>query len=481
MGIRPGVRGVGAARFKVVALRRISVEMTDSEAERDDSDENAETDPSTHAEDTAGSNPSESPICNDDRQPVEKEPVDGASATPPHEPMGDEPSGEPDDPRADEPITSLTADADDASVAADGDEAAADADDPAADADDTAADGDNGPSDSPPENILRVTEPFQGSHVTEPFQGLRGTEPFHDSRTSSPPQADGLRDLSDPFCILGDAVRMSVLRELAAADAEGDGIRSFSELFDASNADTTVEFASHLRQLVGLYVTKRAETYELTPAGLKLTRAIAGNPAPDSVDYEPVTVPDPCPFCAAETLALNMTDSYASVSCRTCERVLLKLPSSPGGHRANGDDLLSAFDSYQRHRIAQMADGVCPNCAASIEQSVERPAEDRKNRLPDNPEERLQLAMSCDECGYQLRCPVTLSVLTYPEVISFYHDHGENVRDRPLWSVGAEWRESIVSEDPWCALVSTRLDDDVLDLFLDAAGTVIASRRSELE
>jgi hypothetical protein len=48
---------------------------------------------------------------------------------------------------------------------------------------------------------------------------------------------------------------------------------------------------------------------------------------------------------------------------------------------------------------------------------------------------------------------VTAGVLDHPAVVSFYCDHGADVSDRPLWNVGPEWRERLVSTDPWCVLV----------------------------
>ncbi len=296
---------------------------------------------------------------------------------------------------------------------------------------------------------------------------------------------------SDAFGALGNEVRMGVLRELAAAeraarrDPDDDGRRAFSALFEASGADTSAGFAYHLRQLDGHYVRKVEDGdeawYELTYAGRKVAQAIAGGTFTDSVTRDPVPVEDPCPFCEAEALELRSADNYTSVACRDCERRLLTLPFPPGGHRSHDDaDLPRAFDRHHRHRISLLADGVCPECGAAVEGSVERPPEDLRARLPEEAE-RVWLAMACEACGHRLRCPVTLSVLGHPAVVSFYRDHDEDVRERPLWNVGAEWRETVVSTEPWCVLVSTRLEDEVLDLFLDAEGTVVATRRSPVE
>lgn len=294
---------------------------------------------------------------------------------------------------------------------------------------------------------------------------------------------------SDAFGALGNEVRTTVLRELAAAEQQDD-VRTFSELFEATETDTTAGFAYHLRQLDDHYVSETDEEYRLTYAGRKVARAIEGGTYTDTVDRERVPVADPCPFCATEALELRTVDNYTSVACGDCERILLTLPFPPGGHRSHDDsELPRAFDRHNRHRIALMTDGVCPECGAAVERTVERPPEQIReglldesgDRVHDESGDRVRLELSCESCGHRMRCPVTLSVLAHPAVVAFYRDHGEDVRERPLWNVGAEWRECVVSTDPWCVRVSTRLDDEVLDLFLSADGTVVATRRSDVD
>ncbi|WP_425490688.1 DUF7351 domain-containing protein [Haloprofundus salilacus] len=65
------------------------------------------------------------------------------------------------------------------------------------------------------------------------------------------------------------------------------------------------------------------------------------------------------------------------------------------------------------------------------------------------------------------------------DVVAFYADHGERLADRPLWNLGSEWREAVLSEDPWCVRVTTRLGDEELQLLVGDGPTVVdAERRS---
>ena len=332
---------------------------------------------------------------------------------------------------------------------------------------------------------------------------------------STDPEVESM-PASDAFEALGNEVRMAILRALvdaSEADAGGDADRdaaddpervsgrtaTFSELFEASSVDTTAGFAYHLRQLTGQFLRKTGEDddrYALSYAGLQVARAMVAGTYTDRVSFGPVETGDDCPLCESGDLAATCEANYVTVACdpdEGCGRTILTLPFPPGARRnrdpdPDSDRLLAAFDRHHRRRLSAMSDGVCPECAATMDAALvladdepaERPSHDGTDADADP--ERAQVRLDCRQCGCRLHCPVTLAVLEQPAVIAFYHDHGENVRDRPIWNVGPEWRETVVSTDPWCVRVTARLDGEALDLFvardLDVAGT---RRRRETE
>lgn len=283
---------------------------------------------------------------------------------------------------------------------------------------------------------------------------------------------EGVRP-SDAFQSLGNETRMGVLRSLWAAEADGEGqaTRSFSALFEASDADTSAQFAYHLRQLTDTWVEKTdEETYALTYAGRALARAVEAGTFTQRVDAEAVPLSGPCPECGREELTATAADNTLSVGCDACERSLLCLPFPPSGLQSHDpEDLPGAFDRHHRHRLSTLADGVCPECGGAVSTTARAVEGDR-----------VQATLSCDACGYRLRTPATLTVLDHPAVVSFYHEHGTDLRERPLWNVGAEWRETLVSEDPWVLRVSTELDGETLSLFLDASLTPREIRRGNV-
>ncbi|WP_254768749.1 DUF7351 domain-containing protein [Salinilacihabitans rarus] len=312
-----------------------------------------------------------------------------------------------------------------------------------------------------------------------------------DARVDDEPAAD------DAFGALGHEARTRILEAmLDRAGGDGPSRMTFSELFEATDLETTAGFAYHLDELVGVYLRKvddeagddgdrRTDAgYEFTYAGRKIARAIAAGSYTRSVDRPPIELDDPCPLCATTggdgtgTLEARSRDNVVTVSCRDCERPILELQFPPSGLASHGDGLPDAFDRHHRYRVALAADGVCPECGGVVDAALDSPPEALADSLPPELREHVQAELSCGTCGFELRCPVTLAVLEHPAVISFYDDHGENVRERPLWNVGAEWTETVLSADPACVRVVTELDGETLALYLDGSLRVVDVQRS---
>ncbi|MFC5971174.1 ArsR family transcriptional regulator [Halomarina salina] len=312
-------------------------------------------------------------------------------------------------------------------------------------------------------------------------------------RVDAETTADG-PDPSEAFAPLGNEVRTRTLAALL-----DDGVptrRRFSELFEASGADTSAGFAYHLRQLTGHYLRETDEGYALTDAGVRMARAIASGTYTESVDREPVPVADPCPFCGAggdgaaadgedgeaagdgPGLRAGAHDNTVAITCSACEQTVLSLGFPPGGFRSHDDDALPrALDSLYRHRVGLLADGTCPECGGASRGRIEYTDETDTGDDQGDGTPLTRIDLSCSACGYALRCPVTLAVLDHPAVVSFYHDHGVDLRDRPIWNVGEEWAERVLSDDPWCVRVATTLDAETLSVLVGADGTVVETDR----
>lgn len=291
----------------------------------------------------------------------------------------------------------------------------------------------------------------------------------------------GAGTASEAFKPLGNETRVAVLRAMFERDGDHlrPTVRTFSELFEATDETTTAGFAYHLRQLVGPYLRKREESedYELTYAGLQVGRGLAAGTYTESVDREPVGVDEDCPLCGEADLALRASDNVATVGCEACDRELLALPFPPGGFRSHdADSLPGAFDRHHRHRIALMADGNCPECGGAVDGRVEVVEVDDHGTEPGT--RRALASLDCTACGYALSCPVTLATLSSPAVVSFFHDHDVDLRERPIWNVGSEWGEWVVSADPLAVRVSATLDGETLSLYVGRDLSVVHTDRA---
>lgn len=273
----------------------------------------------------------------------------------------------------------------------------------------------------------------------------------------------------EAFQRLGDETRVGVLRTLAA-----EGPSAFSTLFEHSDHDTSAGFAYHLRQLDGFVRQRDDDRWELTAPGREAVRAVQAGRFTGGVDRDPVALEEHCPLCRESELRLGVSDSVAEVVCGGCDTTVARLSFPPAGDE-RGDDLPEAVDAYHRHRLRTFAEGVCPDCGGPVDSTVSSSPPSTADGAA-----RVQFHFSCSRCEVSLDSPVTPTVLDHPTVVSFYENHGENPRERPLWNVGPEWREHVLSTDPWCLLVSTRLGDDVLELYVGDDGTVHAHRERPL-
>ncbi|MFC7236452.1 DUF7351 domain-containing protein [Halosegnis marinus] len=271
---------------------------------------------------------------------------------------------------------------------------------------------------------------------------------------------------ADAFGLLATPTRMATMS--AFAERDPGATLSFTELFEATDEETTAGFAYHLRQLRGHYVEQVEAGYRLTDAGRRVVRALAAGAYTERVDRDPVPVPEPCPLCDGD-LTARTTDNVVTVGCADCERDVCKLPFPPGGFADHEDDadLLAAVDRLYRGRVRLLREGTCPDCGGRTERRVEV-------------SEGIALAaLSCTACGERVRCPATVTLLAHPAVVAFARNHGADPRDRPVWNVGDAWTETVLSTDPVCVRVGYCLDGEELALLVGADGSVGHVERTE--
>lgn len=280
------------------------------------------------------------------------------------------------------------------------------------------------------------------------------------------PEAD------DAFSALGNATRLRALQTLASADEPP----TFTELFEAIDEDTTAGFAYHLRQLADRYVRKEPESerYHLTYAGRQAARALSSGSYTERVNREPESVDGDCPVCDGSGLEARVADNFVVVACTDCQTELLSLPFPPSGARdRDTNETLAAFDSFHRSRVRLLTDGVCPDCAGRASAKI---VFVNAPNLPGDAT-RPTLVGSCADCDFRMRAPVSLAVVEHPGIVAFFRENGKSVRDRPLWNLGSEWSETVLSEDPAAVRVTVRLEGEELRMLVGDGPTVVDSER----
>lgn len=237
------------------------------------------------------------------------------------------------------------------------------------------------------------------------------------------------------FSALSNATRLDMLRVLHAADEP----LAYSELLDRIDYESAPNLPYHLDRVVGQFVRRRETGYELTWAGKNIVRAaliagtVSGNPT-----VEPVVVDLECPICASP-IEVAYRDHGLMARCTRCvglgpavgsgDGSLILFPVPPAGLVDRSPEaVLRATVTSLVHYLVGCESGVCPECAGIVEEAVDV-CEDHVYSTTDGCTAcgRYHLSFSaytCAQCSSTLRSPTSVALLTNPQVLAFYHDHG---------------------------------------------------------
>lgn len=279
-----------------------------------------------------------------------------------------------------------------------------------------------------------------------------------DDRAVSPDEAFGL---------LGDETRMEMLRAVWGSPAE---TVSFSELRASVGNPDSGRFNYHLNELEGHLLAKEREGYRLTQAGREVVRAVLAGTLTRRPETDPVRIDGRCTACDG-TLVARYDERYV-VECGDCgERIMWNEFPPAGLDGRSPTEVATAFDRWTRSRFRLAMEGICPNCAATMEAGV-----------VDSGDDGIATEHRCLNCRYEARVPLLGHVLYRPAVVSFLHEEGVDVTARPYWqarSLADDAGGEVVSEEPWRAEITIETDARSLALTLDEDLAVVdAERRS---
>lgn len=279
---------------------------------------------------------------------------------------------------------------------------------------------------------------------------------------------EGTEDAIAPeeaFAVLGDETRLAILRALADRSGEAVG---FNELRTAVGAKDSSGFNYHLSKLVGRFVRKGEDGYELTTAGGQVYGAILSGAYTDRVDLDPIELTDEndvCPECGG-TLVVTYEDERMSIDCGDCDRCVASTAFPPAAVEGRAPETLpETFGGYLTAMASLTRNGICPLCSGRMTGSLARTS------MPGMAvDDDLPLAVfECDRCFNTSHASPGYVLISHPAVVSFYHDHGLDVREVPPWRLRMLTDEAttVIQEEPLEVAVEIRDDGDELVVTLD--------------
>lgn len=290
------------------------------------------------------------------------------------------------------------------------------------------------------------------------------------------PSADG-DGPQDAFSLIGNETRATILQVLAAPEGEGPWKElSFSDLRERVDPEMdTSQFNYHLQKLVGQYVSSTESGYQINPSGVTLYRTIVAGTFTREASLDPIDADFECHFCGARVTGVYEDDQFR-VRCPECTHTYARniLPPSVVD---DGSDILHRVDQSTRHEMLTAAEKVCPTCLNRLDPTV-IPAADAPFHQGDQVE--VMARLRCSHCGATRYMTIGTMLLREASLVAFAYDHGIDVTETPVWEfafAATDTALQVRSRDPWELEFSLTLDDETLELVVDADLEVIEERR----
>jgi hypothetical protein len=287
--------------------------------------------------------------------------------------------------------------------------------------------------------------------------------------------SDGAPTAAAAFALLGNETRLAIVEELAVDGYQGleptDG-RSFADLRRAVGVDDAGRFNYHLGELLGTFVRKVGEGYALTNAGWTVAGIVAAEEVGGGDVRREEPLDTPCPW--GDTLVGTYEEGLFRVECSE-HGVLFatRLPTGVVRERSLDEVLTIACDDMQAD-IDRAVSGVCPHCRGDIAVSLTTGTTVQETGI-----EAPVARCDCGDCGLRFEVPPGVVVVSHPAVVSFYYDHGVDLRTRtypelPFLDATAP---TVVATDPTRVRIDVEHDGDTLRIVLDGDARVVEAER----
>jgi hypothetical protein len=132
--------------------------------------------------------------------------------------------------------------------------------------------------------------------------------------------------------------------------------------------------------------------------------------------------------------------------------------------------VIDVFIETTRQDLELALDDICPYCYGRLECEVDLT---KGHSLP-------EFATRCSRCGVRVDVPAVSCLITHPAGVSFFYDHGIDIRQRPFWA--PEFYNNVSVETTAQSEhveITVELDDDWIRGRFDESLTVREIERKE--
>ncbi|MEF8773591.1 MAG: helix-turn-helix domain-containing protein [Halobacteriales archaeon] len=247
------------------------------------------------------------------------------------------------------------------------------------------------------------------------------------------PGASGQLSPADAFSVLGNETRLSILRALFRVSEP----QTYAQLRRRVDPETAGNFNYHLQKLLGHFVRKDGDGYDLRRAGERVVRAVLAGTITEEPRLPPAPTDDRCVYCGG-TVEMEYREASVVARCTECggvsrdgvpEGTYLRLRLPPAGLRGRTrEEVLEAAHVRFEAEIGSMANGVCPECGGRATVEFDVCEDHRRDDSGLCPRCDTRFAVwtnyECRQCRYARRASLWVTAMNLPAVVSFCHDHG---------------------------------------------------------
>jgi Zn ribbon nucleic-acid-binding protein len=265
---------------------------------------------------------------------------------------------------------------------------------------------------------------------------------------------------ADAFDVLSDPSRVAILRELADnTGASAEHPVEFATLRRAVGFDDAGRFNYHLGKLTPEFAVKRDGGYVPTAVGLKAIGSIESGTYTDDPAPRSGTIDHDCPACG-DPLTATYEQQVVTIECDNHETFVQTSVPPTVAEDATIDDIVAFVVGDIQRDVEALTGGACPMCSGTVDRTDHWRSDSG----------HLMVGIDCGNCWMNTQLPVGTAALRHPAVVSLYHDHGVDIRDRfflELEFVSSMENATLVSDDPFEAELVVSVDGDQVTLCID--------------